>query len=915
MLSDLLHRLRALFRHDIVERELDEEMRFHLEQQVDAYVRNGLDRPEALRRARLEFGGLDEIKEAHHDARGVRLVEDVGRDVRYAVRQLRRSPGFAVAALLCLGLGIGVTTAIFSVVNAVLLQPLPFPESDRLVRMVENVPAPAPGRPPLQRGLSYSEFLDWRNTSKTLSDAYAVGGGPGQRLVHGTQGWVGLIGTMPSTNTFKLLQLRALLGRTFDERDEQDPNVVILSYDTWKTHFNADPAIIGSAIEFRAGALMNGTPPRLMTVVGILPEGVTIANSWADYYWPLTRNYSRAMVELIGQLAPGVSLESALAEANAMGAALRGPWPATADPLTVPRFELVGLKDRLTERLLPALRVFLVAVVVVLIIVCANVANLLLARGTARQREISVRFAIGASRARVVRQILTESLVLACAGGAIGALLGAGGVTLIKQLATIEAPGIYRLMFGSTILPRADEVTVDLRILGIAFGLAVITSIVFGVLPALTLSRTSQVPTMKTRGSTGGRLEPRIRAALVVGQLMMATMLLVCAGLLANSFIKLSNVNNGYDASNVLAFNLLFPDQYSVARKAQTIEALLTRVRSVPSVTSAGFSRHGLLIGEEIMLGTLVPPGRSLENMRRSRTRFRAVSDGYLTAMGVPVLAGRDLNPTDDAGAPPVIVMNRSAARQYFGAAQPVGQFVDWHFGDGQAVQMRVVGVVEDLRQESPTDDVFPEVFGDYRQVLFFLDKWGQKPGRQDQLVIGFLSFALRTIGDPAFAIPAVRAAINDVDPNVGIDALIPMTRLAASAVAPQRFYAVMLGLFAGVAGVLAAIGVYGVLTYAVIQRTQEIGIRMAIGAQRGQVLADVLRKGLLLTGFGITLGLVGAGLGTRLLQGLLFGITPLDPETFVAVALVFALVAIFASYLPARRATRVDALVALRNE
>jgi putative ABC transport system permease protein len=310
-----------------------------------------------------------------------------------------------------------------------------------------------------------------------------------------------------------------------------------------------------------------------------------------------------------------------------------------------------------------------------------------------------------------------------------------------------------------------------------------------------------------------------------------------------------------------------------------------------------------------------VPPGRSLEEMRASRTRFRAVSDGYLTAMGVPVLNGREFGPRDDAGAPPVIVMSRSAARQYFGTTQPVGQLVDWHFEKGQAVQMRVVGVVEDLHQESPTDDVFPEVFADYRQALFLLDKWGQKPGRQDLLVIGFNSFAVRTVGDPALAIPAVRAAINDVDPNVAIDVLIPMSHLAASAVAPQRFYAVMLGLFAGVAGALAAIGIYGVLTYAVIQRTQEIGIRMAIGAQRAHVLADVMRKGFALTGIGITVGLVGAAFGTRLLQGLLFGITPFDPQTFIAVSAMFALVAIFASYLPARRATKVDALVALRNE
>ncbi|HZL96348.1 MAG TPA: FtsX-like permease family protein, partial [Vicinamibacterales bacterium] len=301
--------------------------------------------------------------------------------------------------------------------------------------------------------------------------------------------------------------------------------------------------------------------------------------------------------------------------------------------------------------------------------------------------------------------------------------------------------------------------------------------------------------------------------------------------------------------------------------------------------------------------------------MRSSRTRFRAVSDGYLTAMSVPLLDGREFSARDDAGSPPVIVMNRSAARQYFGDARPVGQVVDWHFDPGKARQMTVVGVVEDVRQESPTDEVFPEVFVDYRQFLSILEKWGEGPQRQHELAIGFQSFAIRTTNDPAAAMPVVREIVNGVDANVGIDALVPMRRLATSAVAPQRFYAVILGLFAAVAAILAALGIYGLLTYAVIQRTQEIGIRMAIGAQRTQVLALVLRRGLTLTAVGIALGLIASALSTRVLQGLLFGVTPLDPRTFLFVSLLFGLVASFASYLPARRATRVDALIALRTE
>jgi putative ABC transport system permease protein len=470
-------------------------------------------------------------------------------------------------------------------------------------------------------------------------------------------------------------------------------------------------------------------------------------------------------------------------------------------------------------------------------------------------------------------------------------------------------------MFGETLLPRVNEVTVDIRMLGISFALAAITSVLCGLLPALTLSRTSHAAVMGARGASAGRGESRLRGALVVGQLVMATVLLVCAGLLAHSFVKLSGVNNGYDSSNVLAFNLLLPNQYSLTQKAATIEQLLTRLRAVPTVRAAGFARHGLLIGEEIMLGTFVPPGRTLEEMRSTRTRFRTVSVDYLTAMGVPVLDGRDLGLRDDATAPPAIVMSRSAARTHFGSTRAVGQIVDWHFDRGMTLPMTVVGVVEDLRQRSPTDEVFPEVFADYRQVLAAFAKWGQKPLRQDMLAIGFASFALRTTGDPAPAIPQVRAIAASVDANVGLDALVPMSHLTARAVAPQRFYAVVLAAFALVAASLAVIGIYGMLAYAVMQRTQEIGIRVAVGAQRGDVLSLILRKGLLLTTIGIVLGLGGAALATRLLQGLLFGVTRLDPQTFVGVSLLFALVAVFACYLPARRASRVDALLALRSE
>jgi putative ABC transport system permease protein len=843
----------------------------------------------------------------------LRWLRDADQDVRYTVRTMRRAPGFAAVAVLTLALGIGATTAIYSVVDAILLQPLPFTDSDRLVRVIENIPSGEPGRPPLRGALTYPEFLEWRSRTKTLTDA--VGVMPFQGLVRAREGTARLWGAMTSANTFAMLGARALLGRTLDPGDGANPNVVVISFDTWQRLFRSTPDVVGAAVEFR-GVRGEGRP---LTIVGVMPAGFEFPSGPMDFYTPFVLDAGSkqwASVTLIGRLRPGVSLQAATDEANVIGSAIRPSRRADAPPLNGPRFEAQGLKDEIVRKLRAALRVMLAAVAVVLLIVCANVANLLLARGTARQREIAVRFAIGASRSRVVRQVLAECLVLAIAGGAAGALLGAAGLALVKNLASVEAPGVFRLVFGASILPRVNEVGIDLKMFGIAFGIGALTSLVFGVLPAVHLSRANHLYAMGPRGGGSGRGSSRVRAALVVGQLVMATVLLVGAGLLAHSFVRLSGVERGYDPTNVLAFQLVFPSDYSIARKAATIESLLARLRAAPNVEVAGFSRAGVLIGEELTLGTFVPQGRTLEEMRAFSQwpRVRAVSPGYLTAIGVTVLDGRELDASDSATSTPVIVVNRTVARRFSSAGSPVGQFVDWHMGK-TPVQMQVVGVVEDLRNTSPDREPYPEIFVDYRQFLAFQQRWGEPVLWQNERAIGLLSFAVRTRTDPASAVPAVSQIVRSVDANAGIDAILPMDRLVASSVARERFYAVMLGVFAGVAGFLAAIGIYGVLAYAVVQRTQEIGIRMALGARRAQVLALVLRKGLILATVGIGLGLLGAAAATRLLQGMLFGITPLDATTFMAVALLFGLVAAFASYVPARRATKVDPMVALRSE
>ena len=554
---------------------------------------------------------------------------------------------------------------------------------------------------------------------------------------------------------------------------------------------------------------------------------------------------------------------------------------------------------------------------VVLLIVCANVANLMLVRGTGRRRELATRVAIGASRGRLLRLILTECLILAVAGGTLGAALGAAGLSLIKHMLTVDAQGIFRIFFGDSILPRVNEVGIDLRLIAIAITVAVITTMTFGLLPAFRQSRASQFDAIGSRGAGTARRETRLRMGLVVGQLAMATILLVGAGLLATSFANLTTVDKGYDPTRVLTFQLVLPGEYPVARKTESIEAVLQATRALPEVDAAGFAYAGILIPLQNTVGSFVPPGRTLTSVssETDRPRLRSISAGYLEAVAARLMGGRFFRPADSGRALPVAVINRAVQRRYFGNADPVGSFMDWHGAQGLSVPVQVIGVVADIRQSALDREPYPEIFMDYRQVIALQEAWGAQPGTVDALAIGFMSFALSTRGDPAHAIPAVRQAIGRADPNAALDAIAPLDTLVGNVVARQRFYAVMLAGFAGIAAILAAIGIYGVLAYAVVERTKEIGVRMALGAGHRQILGLVLSRGLLPAATGITFGLAGAAAATRYLQAMLYGVAPLDRSTFLIVAVMFAAVAALASYLPARRATKVDPIVALRAD
>jgi predicted permease len=851
------------------------------------------------------------------------FLDGLTSDASYAIRGLARSHGFTAAAVITLALGIGAATAVFSVVNTVLLEPLPYNNSDRLVRIVQRAAPANPSAPLLRRNdMSQAELTQWRKSTRTLS-AMAIAITPPITLMPTASGSARLTGSLTSPNTFAMLGARAQLGRTLEPADAAvGSSVVVISARAWQRYFQSDPNILGRTITLKTlgpeAGVLDGTP---LTIVGVMPSSFDFPQPNSDYWAPISEG-SRLGGAMMAQLAEGITIDAATDEANAIGESLR-PRPASG-PLSRPlpegvrRFAVEGVKEQIVAASRPALRVIAIAVAAVLLIVCANVANLLLARGTARQREIAVRLAVGASRGRVLRQLLTESLVLAAIGGAFGALLAVGFVQVLREFASPHAQGVFNLAWGGSMIPRLHEIGVDGRLLGLAMGLSVITALVAGAMPAFRMSRTDQVQLMNDRGAGGQggtrRADTRVRNVLVVAQMVVATMLLVAAGLLINSFTRLARVDPGWNASGLLMFYLVMPQDYPTPRKAEVIDRLLTELRRLPEVRATGYTYAGPLLGIVDRVGWFVPPGRTEQEMRDNpnNPHLRAVSHDYLQTMGARLVSGRWFEPTDDAAAPPVIIVNRTVVRRLFNNENPVGQLVHLD-GRLDLPPQEIVGVVDDMRQSRLDAQPTPQMFMDYRQVLALAQSRKMATAVQERLAFGFLSFFVRTDRDPATLMPTVRSLVNRVDTAAGIDVMLPMDQLVASSLTRQRFYAILLGIFAAIAAVLGAIGIYGVLAYMVGQRKQEIGIRMALGAERGAVLRLILRRGIVLMTIGITLGLAGAAGLNRYLSGMLFDLTPLDPATYAAVGVLFAAVALSASYLPARRATQVDPVVALR--
>ena len=803
------------------------------------------------------------------------MMDSVLKDLRFAIRSLLKRPGFTAITLIALALGIGANTAIFSLVNAVILRPLPYPDSDRLVWVYGNIRNGGN-----RASVSPLDYLDYRNQNKTFEQFAALIVVPLPATLTGSGEPERLQASAVTGNFFQAYGVSPVLGRgfTLDNEKPGQNDVTVLSYALWQKRFGGDPAIINKSI------VLEG---RTCQVLGVMGQDVVFPQP-ADLWMPLNFDAAPEMklrkahfLRPIGRLKPGVTLAQAQADTDLIAAQLERQFPESN---TGWNLRLIPLREQLVGSTRTTLFILFGAVGFVLLIACANVANLLLVRAAARQKEIALRTALGASRWRIVRQMITESLFLAICGGALGALLATWGVKLLVKLSEAS-------------IPPTVKVNIDTTVLGFTLLISIVTGLLFGLAPALRTARVNLIDTLKdgVRGGSESTLRNRTRSLLVVFESAVAVVLLIGAGLLIRSLVALQHVNPGFDPDHVLTMRIdLSRNKYDTPEKATNFfQQLQTRIAGLPGVETVGSVTELPLSGQPNDLPFTVEGRPPVSPGEEFDADFRRVNQNYFNALRIPVLRGRNFTEQEARQGATVTVVSQRLVDEVFPNEEPLGKRLVSAIG-GQAFE--IVGVVGDLRHRSLEDEPFA--------AMYF-----------PTLASGWTNLVIRTQGDPLSVVGAVRKEVQAIDPDQPIAAVKPMTEWVESSVAEPRYRTTLLGLFAALAVILAATGIYGVMSYSVAQRTHEIGVRMALGARRFDVLKLVVRQGMLLTIAGVIVGLLGAFALTRVMSSLLFGVTTKDPITFVAVAALLVAIAFIACFVPARRATKVDPLTALRYE
>ena len=889
-LRSFLHRIAALFTKPRANRDLDAEMQSHLALHIEDNLRAGMTPQQARREALLKLGGLEQTKESVRERRGLPWLELLLHDLQFAVRMLRKNPGFTAVAILTMALGIGANTAIFSVIDSVLLGALPYGDAKDLALVWES--SPQINRP--RNVVSPPDFLDWQRQNDVFSGMSAVAdvranltgnGDPEQIVVQ-----------YVSVNFFDVLRVAPLLGPGFlaENGEEGKDEVAVLSHEYWKRRFGADPSIVGRSI------LINGKPH---TVVGVAPEkfGWFIKESaltdakpqmWSPFVFPKAfsqrKNVGRFLT-VVARMKPGVTRERAQSEMDSIAARI-----AQAEPEPNKNWGalVVPLREQLSGDLRPALLVLFGAVACVLLIACANVSSLLLARASAREREVAIRIAMGAGRWRVVRQLLTESILLALTGGVLGALLAILGTNAL-------------LAASPKNLLDLRSVAVDPRLLLFAASLSILSGVLFGFLPSFFSTQSAISETLKegSRGATSGKRRRLLRGAFVVAQMALALMLLAGSALLIRSFIRLAGVAPGFDANNLLTFTVALPQSKYPKDQAALdfFQQLRARIANLPGVRSASVDSAPPLAGggSATAVHILSQPTVPLSDFPVAAVRM--VGADYFETMRIPLRAGRTFNPEELAHERHVAIVNQAFVDEYLSGANPLGQraaiFMK-SLEESENAPSEIIGVVGDVHLKGLDSAASP--------ILYW---------PHSELVNTRMTVVVRTATDPLALASTIRGELKQLDPELPMASVATMQGLLSDSLSRARFTMRLLGIFAAIALLLAAVGIYGVIAFNVTQRTQEIGIRTALGAQGRDVFRMILGEGLRLTILGVAIGIFGAFLTTHFLASLLYNTGATDPITFAAVAALLTLVALAASYIPARRAAHVDPLVALRYE